>query len=420
MVNMKNFEVTNDGANSEIDTTNPNWIAMSNALTRAGHGLSLAEKRLIFCGISKLDSRRILKPGEAPVSRVTASEYAAVAQCEPSAAYEAMQLAAKSLYDRSISFFVQAKNRHGKPVGETITHMRWVGRATYKKNEGWVELAWWHEVLPHLFGLRKEFTEYRFSQTTALRSTYSWKLLELLMKFEDTGWAQYTIEDFCTAMEATPKQQENFAKIRTKIIETAVRELTEKDGWVIRWEQIKAGRKVSALRFDFVHNCSDIEVKKITTHKTSTAAQQAKYDYVNIDDAIHAAPVVSNQNTTIEQSEIARAERAKLKVQADEMRSKKKLVPDAVTPSLKVDAFDINDFKDVRNFDKMISLASKIETLSKLDPKRKELEQEFFDELQKGSVLKPSPAKAKALKAAAAKALRATAKKTKPSDSVSD
>jgi plasmid replication initiation protein len=298
--------------------------------------------------------------------------------------------------------------------------MRWVGRATYKKNEGWVELAWWHEVLPHLFGLRKEFTEYRFSQTTALRSTYSWKLLELLMKFEDTGWAQYTIEDFCTAMEATPKQQENFAKIRTKIIETAVRELTEKDGWVIRWEQIKAGRKVSALRFDFVHNCSDIEVKKITTHKTSTAAQQAKYDYVNIDDAIHAAPVVSNQNTTIEQSEIARAERAKLKVQADEMRSKKKLVPDAVTPSLKVDAFDINDFKDVRNFDKMISLASKIETLSKLDPKRKELEQEFFDELQKGSVLKPSPAKAKALKAAAAKALRATAKKTKPSDSVSD
>lgn len=231
-----------------------NWIVMSNALTRAGHGLTLGEKRLIFCAISTLDSRRVLKFGESPTSRVTAAEYALVAQCEPSAAYEALQTAAKNLYNRSITFYVQAKNRKGRSVGESITHMRWVGRATYKKAEGWVELAWWHEVLPHLTGLQKEFTKYQLRQTHALRSVYSWKLLELLMKFEKTGWAQYTIEDFSTAMEATPKQRENFAAIRRKIIEPAVKELQEKDGWLIQWHPIKTGRKVSALRFDFMRN----------------------------------------------------------------------------------------------------------------------------------------------------------------------
>lgn len=233
---------------------NNNWVVMSNTLTRAGHGLTLAEKRLIFCALSKLDSRTALLPGANPISRVMAAEYAEVAECESSAAYEAMQTAAKNLYGRTISFYVQAKNRRGKSVESTITHMRWVGRATYKKDEGWVELAWWHEVLPHLIGLRKEFTQYKLAQTHALRSTYSWKMLELLMRFKNEGWAQYTIEDFSTSMEATPKQRENFAKIRTKIIEPAVKELEAKDGWFIQWRPIKAGRRVTALRFDFTRN----------------------------------------------------------------------------------------------------------------------------------------------------------------------
>lgn len=55
-------------------------------------------------------------------------------------------------------------------------------------------------------------------------------------------------------MEATEKQRTNFAAVRRKIIEPAVKELTEKDGWLIEWETIKAGRKVRGLRFNFIRN----------------------------------------------------------------------------------------------------------------------------------------------------------------------
>jgi plasmid replication initiation protein len=74
------------------------------------------------------------------------------------------------------------------------------------------------------------------------------------MRFKSTGWAEYSIEDFCEAMNATEKQRTDFAKIRTKIIEPAVTELNEKDGWLIQWRPIKAGRKVKTLRFDFIRN----------------------------------------------------------------------------------------------------------------------------------------------------------------------
>jgi plasmid replication initiation protein len=129
--------------------------------------------------------------------------------------------------------------------------MRWVGQVKYQKGEGWVELHWWPALLPQLTGLRKKFTTYQLQQASALRSIYSWRLLELLTRFEDTGWLEVSIEDFAQSMDATEKQQSDFAAIRRKIIEPAVKELTEKDGWLIQWRPVKKGRKVGGLRFDF-------------------------------------------------------------------------------------------------------------------------------------------------------------------------
>lgn len=229
-------------------------VTMSNALTRAAHGLTLTEKRIVLMAVSKLDSRKALAPSEVPTTRITAGEYAELAECEMSAAYEALREAAKRLYGRSITYYEPAHRRRGKPIEPTMVQMRWVGQVHYQKGEGWVELYWWPKLLPHLTGLKKQFTSYQLQQAAALRSEYSWKLLELLTRFKSTGTAEYTIEDFATSMGATPKQRENFAKIRTKIIEPAVRELSDKDGWLIQWEPIKAGRKVKALRFTFMRN----------------------------------------------------------------------------------------------------------------------------------------------------------------------
>jgi len=230
------------------------WVTMSNALTRAGHGLTLAEKRIVAAAVSKLDSTRRIRPGDVLRTKITAAEYAETFGVDLDTAYDQLQAAAKQLYKRSITFFEPAHRRDGRPLPPTIVHMRWVGLVKYQKGEGWVELSWWPDLLPHLTGLQKRFTTYQLQQASALRSIYSWRLLELLMRFETTGWAEYDIDDFCAAMDATEKQRENFANIRRKIIEPAVKELNEKDGWIIQWRPIKAGRKVKALRFDFMRD----------------------------------------------------------------------------------------------------------------------------------------------------------------------
>ena len=225
-------------------------VTMSNALTRAGHGLSLAEKRIVFIAMSKIDPRKPVPLDNHGIhtTRISASEYAKLAECEMHTAYEALKDASKVLYSRSITFFEPAHKRKGSELIQV--HMRWVGEVHYHEKEGWAELLWWPKLLPHLMGMRGQFSSYQLQQATALRSTYSWKLLELLNRFKDTGWAEYTIEDFFTSMDAPPSLQD-FGQLRRRVIEPAVKELTEKDGWSITWEPIKAGRRVKALRFEF-------------------------------------------------------------------------------------------------------------------------------------------------------------------------
>jgi plasmid replication initiation protein len=233
------------------------WVTMSNALTRAGHGLTLAEKRIVMLAVSKLDSAKIMRPGEVlPSVKITAHEYAEAFGLDPNSgvAYEALKDAARSLYNRSITFFEPAYKRNGQPLKPIRTDMRWIGRCQYHEGEGWIQLAWWPELVPSLVGLKKQFTSYQLQQASALRSAYSWRLLELLTRFKSSGVAEYTVEDFAASMDAPPSLQNDFGQVKRRIIEPAIRELTEKDGWMIEWEPIKQGRRVASVRFEFMRS----------------------------------------------------------------------------------------------------------------------------------------------------------------------
>lgn len=225
----------------------PHWrVTMSNALTRAGHGLTLSEKRIVSAAAAKLDSRTGC---EIARTKLTAREYADLFEISLDAAYTQLWEGAQNLMKRKITFYEPAFMRNGKAVSETITTMQWLGQATYHMGEGWIELHWWPPLMTHLVGLRRQFTSYRLGQAAALRGC-SWRLMELLQRFRKTGWAEYSIEDFCISIDATEKQRADFAAIRRQFIEPAVNELKE-SGWLIAWRPIRAGRKVKAIHFTF-------------------------------------------------------------------------------------------------------------------------------------------------------------------------
>lgn len=67
------------------------WVTMTNALTRAGHGLSLSEKRIVCCAVATLDSRKAADLNRPPVTRIYATDYAETFGIDMNTAYEQLQ-----------------------------------------------------------------------------------------------------------------------------------------------------------------------------------------------------------------------------------------------------------------------------------------------------------------------------------------
>lgn len=220
-------------------------VNMSNALVRAAHGLTLAEKRVVSVCMAKMDSVRQINEGY--LFKLTAEEFAETFELSLDAAYEQMIFAGDNLMKRIAIKIETSKS------GKTVEYKwNWMSAVVYHHGEGWIELGFSHYMTPHLTLLRQQFTSYKLKQASDLRSIYSWRLFELLMQFKTTGVLHIDIDEFLHAMEAPESARKDFAQLRKRIIEPAVAELKAKDGMEIEWTPKKqGGRKITGLEFIF-------------------------------------------------------------------------------------------------------------------------------------------------------------------------
>ena len=220
-------------------------VVISNYITRSAQTLNLVEKRILMAGIAKLGGAN----GEI---KLTAQEYADTYGVDIRTAYNELKGAVHTLMKRTLSWQIT----DGKKIGTRTTI--WVQGYDYFKDEGLVKFRFSEYIFPFLFELKQEFTKYQLQQAAALRSIYSWRLLEMFEqmknKTDGSGWLSMPIEEFWHAMEATESHRKNFSDLRRWVIEPAIKELTEKDNWLIEWEARKRGRKVATLLFKFQRN----------------------------------------------------------------------------------------------------------------------------------------------------------------------
>lgn len=245
-------------------------INMSNALARASHGLSLAEKRVIAMGLAMTDSVPAMALIDASNNgwsvKITALDYASTFDVDVNTAYDQLKEAGDKLINRYVTQIVETKR------GTKEIKTNWCGQVVYHKNEGWISVDFSRYISPHLLALRTKFVTYKLKQAAALRSTYSWRLFECLQSWRDTGLWVVGIEDFTRAMDVPEKYRQDFADIRRRVIEPAVAELILKNGLMIDWGTRKSGRKVVGLEFRFAF---EGEMPKANLAKGGTSRKRA-------------------------------------------------------------------------------------------------------------------------------------------------
>ncbi|MEQ1599646.1 MAG: replication initiation protein [Methylophilaceae bacterium] len=229
------------------------YVSMSNALARSAQGLTLSEKRVVAMALAKTDSVPARDAVNAQFRngwsvKLTAEEYIDVYQIDQSSAYDQLKSAADKLLSRHVRTMQQT------PRGTKEVKTNWCGQCTYHHGEGWVEIAFTPQIAPHLLALRSKFTSYKLRQVSAMRSIYSWRLFECLQSWGDKGVWSPDIDTFAQVIEAPETCKSNFGQMRLRVIEPALKELREKDNFIIDLELKKAGRKVIGLVFRFKPN----------------------------------------------------------------------------------------------------------------------------------------------------------------------
>lgn len=215
-------------------------VKMSNALISATHDLNLNERRLIYLAMASLKNGNEIS--------VNAKAFAETFKTSEKNTYAYIKDACNKLFEREIKF------NDGRKIGRA----RWVQEAVYHEGEGWCSIKFTDLVKANLKGLQSQYTKYSLEQAGNLKSIYSWRILERLIQYGDAkkhykGWWELSVIELTEFLQLSDFYHE-WRQLKQKILTPACQELEQKDGWQVEIIQIKTGRKVTHVRFEFKQN----------------------------------------------------------------------------------------------------------------------------------------------------------------------
>lgn len=101
---------------------------------------------------------------------------------------------------------------------------------------------------------RSKFTYFSLMEFISLKTMYSKRLYTFLKQFRNTGYRRISVEQFREYMGAEAKTYDDFAQLRRRVIQPAMKELTDK-GYLlnlrVKEEKGNKGKAVERLLFEF-------------------------------------------------------------------------------------------------------------------------------------------------------------------------
>jgi len=223
-----------------------NTVVKSNALARSYYRFGLVEKRIMEAMISKLDSR-LADLEQCQFIELPAVEYAKAFNVRLNKAYEEMEKAVESLMAKVITI-------RGDKSRKQYALMVY---AEYFKGEGKIVASFNPLITKELIGLRKNFTSYKLEKAVDFKSSYSWRLFEIMMSWKKSsdpiaGWFTLSLEELMDMLGA-PKNY-RWVNLKQRALDKAIQEIDRELNIKVWYEPIKKGRKIVMLKFNFIED----------------------------------------------------------------------------------------------------------------------------------------------------------------------
>ena len=210
-------------------------IVKHNKLIEANYKLTLQEQKLILTL-----AREITKEDNNFKKCVfTVEQLSDILGLEKKGYYSELKEITKSL----ISRVIQIKEPDG------LLQVSWLNSAKYYDNKGTIELSFSNDLKPYLLQLGNHFTKLEFNQIVSLNSVYAIRIYELCKQYQKLGERTAELQELRSILAIERKEYPFYANFKVKVLSVAEREINEKTDISIKFEEIKTGRKITAIKF---------------------------------------------------------------------------------------------------------------------------------------------------------------------------
>ena len=214
-------------------------IRKANDLIEARYKLTLAQQRIILFLTAQI--RRGDKDFQEYA--ITVSDFCKYLELNPKNIYEDFIQISNSLIAKTLLI--------GKYEKTIVTS--WLSSAEYIHDKGIILLQFSPKLRNFLLDLQENFTVYSFGDVKCLKSTYSFRLYELLKQYRKLKERVFYIDEL-KEMFQIKDAYKNYYDFKKKVILVAQRELAEKADIRFEFEEIKKGRKTNQIRFFIYQN----------------------------------------------------------------------------------------------------------------------------------------------------------------------
>lgn len=247
--NQKNEE-NRPNESKEGKDLSKNIVSKSNTLARSYYRFNLVEKRVMEALISQLN----------PVSKDTfqlqklelkAIDYAKTFGVSEKHAYEQIESAVSGLMGRVFSL----------PIKDGREEFTLMSNAQYLAGDGKITCSFNLYITNHLVGLREKFTSYPLKIAANFKSSYTWRMYELLVSWSKdrnltggilAGWCSIEVTELRELLGVPKSYQWN--DFQRQVLDIAKDELKEHAKIEMEIERTKTGRKITHLKFIFAEN----------------------------------------------------------------------------------------------------------------------------------------------------------------------
>ena len=151
---------------------------------------------------------------------------------------------------QAIDKLIKTDIRVEKPDDKGFWRINVCSMAEYNKHSGSITVNFTDHIMPYLAQVRQKFTLYNLKEISNFGSLYTTRLYELLQDFKTTGWMLKSVEELRESLAVGTKFK-SYNDFKKYTFAHACQEINDNYDMDLKFEEIKKGRKIIAVKFLF-------------------------------------------------------------------------------------------------------------------------------------------------------------------------